>query len=285
MALGPQLGQCCGGVVWLLFESVRDAAWCAAVQDHVRAERACVIATVLDPGGARRPRLGATLVITGAGTVDGWGEPALEAEVVRAARRLLGGGQVATTLGACGRAILLDPVTREPPIVVFGAGHVGRALVSILGTLPCRVRWIDGRAEEFPPVLAENITVEVSDAPEEEVAAAQPGSSFVVMTHSHELDFAISARILRRGDFAYFGLIGSTAKRRRFERRLQLRGIGAEAVARMRCPVGISGPWGKHPGEIAVAVAAELLQVRSRRMTAIGAPATDPAANPRAVLI
>ncbi len=279
VALGPQLGQCCGGVVNLVFERIDDTAWCATVEKHVGAGLACVIATVLDAGSAECPPLGAKLVVTESGATGNWGDAALEAEVVRTARRLLGNGRATTTIGIAGRAILLDPVIREPPIVVFGAGHVGRALISILGVLPCPVLWIDGRAEQFPPALPANVSAEVSDAPELEVAVAPAGSLFVVMTHSHQLDLAICERILRRGDFAYFGLIGSAAKRRRFERRLQLRGIGADILARMHCPIGIPGLHGKHPGEIAVAVAAELQQVRSRRATA--ALSIAPGANSR----
>ncbi len=268
IALGPQLGQCCGGVVDLVFERVDDTAWCAAVEKHVGAGLACVIATVLDAGSAECPPVGAKLVVTESGATGNWGDAPLEAEVVRTVRRLLDDGRGTTTIRVAGRAVLLDPVIREPPIVVFGAGHVGRALVSVLGVLPCPVLWIDGRAAQFPPALPANVSAEVSDAPELEVGAAPAGSHFVVMTHSHQLDLAICERILRRGDFAYFGLIGSAAKRRRFERRLQLRGIAADALARMHCPIGIPALHGKHPGEIAIAVAAELQQVRSYRATA-----------------
>jgi xanthine dehydrogenase accessory factor len=68
------------------------------------------------------------------------------------------------------------------------------------------------------------------------------------------------ADALRRGDFGYFGLIGSRTKRTRFARRLEQRGIDPAAIARMTCPIGVEGVTGKGPEVLAVAVVAQLLQ-------------------------
>ena len=99
--------------------------------------------------------------------------------------------------------------------------------------------------------------------PAAEVAAAGPGACFLVMTHSHALDQALAEAILRRGDFRYFGLIGSLAKRRRFEQRLGALGFSPDILARMTCPIGIEGVDGKAPAVIAVAVAAQLLSLQA----------------------
>jgi xanthine dehydrogenase accessory factor len=112
-----------------------------------------------------------------------------------------------------------------------------------------------------------NVTVECTEMPQYAVERAPSGAAFLVMTHSHPLDLTLCEAILQRGDFAYFGLIGSTTKRAKFVKRLGARGLSDEAIARMVCPIGIPGVPGKHPGEIAVAVAAQLLMVR-----AAGAP-------------
>jgi xanthine dehydrogenase accessory factor len=149
-------------------------------------------------------------------------------------------------------------------IVLFGAGHVGRALVRVLADVDCKITWVDTREAEFPRQVPANVDVVCTDAPEAEVDAAGPGSHFVVMTHSHALDEAICERILRRDDFAYFGLIGSLAKRRQFEKRLEQRGTPRGRFAAMTCPIGIAGIPGKEPVTIAIAVAAELLQARAR---------------------
>jgi len=98
------------------------------------------------------------------------------------------------------------------------------------------------------------------------------------MTHSHSLDFALAERILARGDFRYFGLIGSATKRRRFEQRLAERGVARAALARMTCPIGIDGIDSKEPAAIAVAVAAELLQLRRHGAAGAESPPADVAA-------
>jgi xanthine dehydrogenase accessory factor len=104
----------------------------------------------------------------------------------------------------------------------------------------------------------------VTDAAVAEAGRAAPGSCFLVMTHSHALDFELVETILRRGDFAYCGMIGSATKRKTFENGLAKHGVPAAALARFTCPIGIPGIKGKEPSAIAIAVAAELLQLRGR---------------------
>ena len=144
-----------------------------------------------------------------------------------------------------------------------GAGHVGRAIVRLLDDLPCRVQWIDERESEFPvePSAAhiERVCVEPVEA---EVALAPPGACYLVLTHSHDLDMAITEAILKRADFAYLGLIGSATKRARFLHRFEARGIAPEVLARLTCPIGVPGIEGKEPEVIALGVVAQLLQQR-----------------------
>jgi xanthine dehydrogenase accessory factor len=149
----------------------------------------------------------------------------------------------------------------HPQVLLFGAGHVGRALAALLGSLPCRLLWIDERDDLFPAVLPANATIEISDDPESAVRNAAAGSYFIVMTHSHAIDLQLSERILRRGDAAWFGLIGSDTKRRLFRKRLAQRGLSEQQLAGMTCPIGIGGIDNKEPASIAVAVAAQLLQL------------------------
>ncbi|MCQ0029492.1 xanthine dehydrogenase accessory protein XdhC [Burkholderia glumae] len=160
---------------------------------------------------------------------------------------------------------LRDPVHAFAPmhVVLFGAGHVGHALVALLAHLPCIVQWVDTRDECFPDELPPNVQPEPTDTPEASVDAAPPGSYFLVMTHNHALDFALAERILRRDDFAYFGMIGSRTKRVKFERRLVGRGVAPARLADMICPIGVAGIVDKAPPAIAVAVCAELLQART----------------------
>ena len=152
---------------------------------------------------------------------------------------------------------------------LYGAGHVGRAIAALLATLDVEVDWIDEREEEFPEAVVAgqpwpaHIRKLCVDAVEDEVRHAPPGAYFLVLTHNHDLDLRITDAILRRGDFAYCGLIGSKTKRMRFIHRFEQRGIAHDAIARMTCPIGVEGIEGKEPAVIAVAVVAQLLQVRA----------------------
>lgn len=153
----------------------------------------------------------------------------------------------------------------EPPplftLQLYGAGHVGRAIVRLLATLPCVVAWIDERESEFPSgPLPPHITRVCVEPVEAEVASAPPGAFHLVLTHSHDLDLALMQAILARGDAGFVGLIGSATKRARFARRLRERGFDAAAMARVACPIGLPGITGKAPEVIAVAVVAQLLQ-------------------------
>lgn len=259
--LGAALGQCCGGSVDLLFEPVvADAAWLKPVHDAYASGRTCVLVSAA--AGANPGKR----VVFPDGALGSLGSARLDDAATVAARELLASGEA--TLRRVGNdqasaVLFLDPIRVVSfNIVLFGAGHVGRALVRTLTGVPCRITWIDERASEFPSELPVHARAVVTDAPDEEVDAALPESYFLVMTHSHALDQALAERILRRNDFSYFGLIGSATKRRLFERRMAERGVPKDRFARMTCPIGVRGITGKEPAVIALAVAAQLLQVR-----------------------
>ncbi len=182
------------------------------------------------------------------------------------------GGHVTLTLRPLDSTALAGWHLRPPllHLQLHGAGHVGRAIVRLLAALNVSVQWVDVRESEFPPLAAhETAHIErlCSDSPEHEVASAPPGSFFLVLTHSHDLDLRITEAILRRGDFAWCGLIGSQTKRARFLHRHEARGISAETLSRLTCPIGLPGIPGKEPETLAIAVVAQLLQVAHARVT------------------
>jgi xanthine dehydrogenase accessory protein XdhC len=152
-----------------------------------------------------------------------------------------------------------------PLVLLFGAGHVGKALATALAPLPVRVRWIDGRAGEFPEPAIEGPEVVVTERALAEVEAAPAGAAYLVMTHGHALDSMICAAILQRGDFAYLGLIGSRTKRAQFERGFRELGIPEERIARLVCPIGGGRIKDKRPSVIAALTAAELLHALAAR--------------------
>lgn len=155
------------------------------------------------------------------------------------------------------------PVWREPrlarQVVVYGAGHVGRALVRALAPLPFRVVWTDARAGACAGAPAGAQAFE-TPLPEAVAEAAAPNALHVVLTHSHALDLEIVAAVMARG-FGFCGLIGSATKRALFRRKLAERGVGPPAIDRLACPIGLPGLPDKRPAVIAASVAAQLLQV------------------------
>jgi len=253
------------------------SGWISAVAALANAGTPFVLVTVLEAKGSTPREAGAKMVVTAERIHDTVGGGHLELKAIERARELL--RQIpmpnapsihrfplGPSLGQCcgGEAtLLLEPVTQPAfEIALFGAGHVGKAVVKLLTDLSCRVRWIDSRADAFPDSIPANVVAMQSDDPEAEIDSLPPGCFVLVMTHSHPLDQRILEAALRREDFRYIGLIGSATKRARFLKRLAARGLSEAELARLTCPVGLPGIGGKQPAEIAVAIAAQLLQLR-----------------------
>ncbi len=255
----------------------------------LQAGTAAVVVEVIATKGSA-PREAGTRMLVSARRVHGTvGGGHLEFKAIESARVLLASGgaepieqhyPLGPALGqCCGGAVTLRLQRLQalhlaewalpPPrftLQLYGAGHVGRAIVKLLAGLPCRVQWIDEREDEFPrdlelPAHIERVCVEPVQA---EVDVAPARACYLVLTHSHDLDLAIAEAVLKRNDFAFFGLIGSRTKRTRFIRRFEQRGLPPEAIARMTCPIGVPGIEGKEPEVIAVAVVAQLLQATAR---------------------
>lgn len=162
-----------------------------------------------------------------------------------------------------------DEEAAQSEVLIFGAGHVGRALASAMALLPVRVRLIDQRVAELA-LAAPDVPTTLSPLPEAEVAGARPGTVFVVLTHDHALDFLVTAAALDRGDAAYVGMIGSETKLARFRSWRRKTGAKGDPAAGLTCPIG--GPSGdKRPAVIAAMVAAEIIG-------RLGAPQTAPPA-------
>jgi len=255
--LAARLGQCCGGVATLLFQSFDAEAqrWLETLEQSLSADAHAVLATAI-ARDSRQP-----VLLTPGATPQ-----TLPPDVLSAATELLAQRDAPPRVveHATGAWFVERVVANDFHVVVFGNGHVGRALIQVLGALPCAVTWVDAREEDFPAATPANVAIVATDLPEAEARAAAPASMFLVMTHSHALDFDLVAAILARGDARYVGMIGSRAKRAQLERRLGERGLDKAAIARVSCPIGIAGIEGRDPGTIAVAVAAELLQARER---------------------
>lgn len=232
----------------------------------------CVMVTVLEDRGSVPRDAGTKMLVTRDRLIATIGGGHLEHIATKMAREMLLAGErslkverfnLGARLGQCcgGMATLsFEPIgTAQKHLVVFGAGHVAKALLHIVSTLPFRVTWIDEREDVFPDELPRNVTKLVSDDPVAEVRDMSPNSYYLVMTHNHQLDFELAKAIIDRDDSAYFGMIGSLTKRKKFDMRLAQRGYNQQQINTMICPIGISMVNGKHPAEIAVSVAGELI--------------------------
>lgn len=260
--LGANCGQCCGGVVELLFEEIagEQTAWVKALS---ALDDAGVPAAMIT---SRQSRTNTVKVIV---TSDGWNvygdELKPDEDILAIAReKLLPGSGASREVAKPGYNVKL-PVLIEPVcstnfrVIIFGAGHVGAACATVLSTLDAQVDLVDSRPMflegQFPPNVR---PVAASDVAA--VVATIPAHSFyLVMTHDHALDFEICSRILKRRDAAFCGLIGSRSKRRRFEKRLRALGFAEPNIDSLTCPIGVDEISGKKPAHIAIAVAAQLL--------------------------
>jgi xanthine dehydrogenase accessory factor len=162
------------------------------------------------------------------------------------------------------------PSPKLQNVALFGGGHVGKAIVNILSTLPMQVMWIDSRDEIFPNELPSNVVCEHSDpvqAAVHDLSVISAGSHVLIMSFSHAEDLDIVAACLlrqrKRADLPFIGLIGSKTKWATFRHRLEDRGFSEAELAHVTCPIGVDGVKGKEPEVIAVSVAAQLLQLRS----------------------
>jgi len=143
-------------------------------------------------------------------------------------------------------------------VLLFGAGHVGRAVMLALAPLPYDVTWADPRPEAFPAAMPQNVEPFAGD-PLDTVASAPQGALAFIMSHSHPLDLAIADAALRNEAIAHVGVIGSATKRARFEKRLRESGVPEDRVRAMICPIGVGGIRSKLAAAIAVSVAAQVI--------------------------
>lgn len=223
-ALGPDMGQCCGGHVQALTE-IYDAARAEALPEDIHArgpgEQPLAVTRML-----AQARNGAGPVSDG--LIEGW-----MIETVRGARQ---------------------------PLWIWGAGHVGRALVDVLSPLPnFAITWVDTAADRFPEDVPEGVTCLPAAALAALVPYAPRDARHLIVTYSHAFDLALCDALLQHG-FDYAGLIGSKTKKARFRKRLSEAGHGPDPFARLTCPIG-DPALGKHPQQIALGVAAELLRL------------------------
>ncbi|MFC5419596.1 xanthine dehydrogenase accessory protein XdhC [Bosea eneae] len=245
-----------------------------------------VIVRITEAQGSTPREAGATMIVSAHGSAGTIGGGQLEFHCIDLARIMLdsGGPQqlidipLGPQMGQCcgGRVrVAMEPATaahletlrqdeakaaaERPQVLIFGAGHTGTALARSLALLPVAATLIDDRLGQFDEV-PETVAYVQLDDPETALAAARPGSAFVVLTHSHALDYRLAEAALLRGDALYVGMIGSATKRARFEASFRRRYPGSKALAGLTCPIGGSDVHDKRPEVIAALTSAELVR-------------------------
>ena len=286
-ALGPKLGQCCGGAVTLLTEVFGAAGLASAagaeiplpLVGRVGVGRAPPPGSGLPPspdpsppGGGEAPCTPARDGVAAAGLlqVDGavFARPLDARPMPLAVKRLLAAarGQGVAPRPQLVQGWFVEPVARpDRQLWLWGAGHVGRALVSVLAPLPgLAITWVDVGPERFPDALAENVRALPVADPALAVVLAPAEAEHLVLTFSHALDLELCHRLLSHG-FAGAGLIGSATKWARFRSRLAALGHRPDQIARITCPIG-NPALGKHPQAIAIGVASAFLTSTATRL-------------------
>ena len=241
-----------------------------------------VLVTIVKAEGSTPREAGARMLVTTQGFHGTIGGGTLEWLALAEAQSLLGKPNsmrlltksLGPDLGQCcgGRVTLqIETLTEEALVAeeqaqthlnLWGAGHVGRALVLALAPLPFKVTWWDVRDNAFPAATPENTSCRLGSPQDMQAGLV------VVMTHSHSLDFNVVDFALRQTQFTQVGLIGSATKAARFNKRLVEAGHGPEALSRLTCPIGSKTIKSKLPAAIAASVVVQLLQWQEMLTTA-----------------
>ncbi len=232
-ALGPELGQCCGGRVKLMFE-----LFTPALDGQVK-----ILADKNPPFQ--------TSGIIGAAHIE---------------RKLVAVSPVSNcAVHISGRCITEKFGEYRRPLYLFGAGHIGRELTRLLAGMPFAVTWVDARPGIFPPDTGADIRKINNPSPIDSLNDAPQDAFILIITHSHDLDFALVNKALDMGRFDFVGLIGSKTKKRRFIRRLEQNALQGAQIKQLVCPIGIDGISSKEPAIIALSITARLLREYEKR--------------------
>jgi len=257
---------------------INNTHWAEAAARLQNEGRRYVLITLLGVRGSTPRDNGTKMVVCDDEYFGTIGGGHLEYKVIEKATEILSTGEACQSLenvplGAklgqcCGGSVSVLFESFVPQLVniaLYGAGHVGRALVSILKDLPVNVFWVDSREAFLDAELPDNVEAVIDDEPVDAARRMPADTYHLVMTHNHGLDFDLCRAIVERDDAAYIGLIGSDTKWQRFQLRFDHRGVSPERVKKISCPVGLSAVPGKRPMEVAVSIAGELIGLYQAR--------------------
>ncbi|MBJ7537503.1 xanthine dehydrogenase accessory protein XdhC [Marinomonas transparens] len=253
--------------------------WIHALAEVEKAGQAWVMATVIGTQGSAPRESSSKMIITQDHTFDTIGGGQLEYAVCQKARDMLNNIATAThvlenfplaakTNQCCGGTVSVlleyfpEPMTK---ITIFGMGHVASTLVNVLGNMSAKITWVDSRenlvGERNDSPLPSNVQVCLYPSMLDHIEHMAGNDIALVMTHDHALDYQLVEALLDRKDCRFIGLIGSKTKALRFKKRLTSASFSSEEIESVHCPVGLPDVAGKKPFEIAISIAAQLVQI------------------------
>jgi len=255
-------------------QGLHHHSWLEAATELESRSESYVLVTLLSTAGSTPRASGTKMVVSEQNIYATIGGGHLEFKAIKHARQLIEQGetcqqvenfQLGASLGQCcgGQVMVLFEVfvSDQVTLDIYGAGHVAQALLPILGQLPIKVRWIDSRAELFPETIPDNVKKVIDEEPVQQVKLAAINTASLILTHNHQLDFALCQAILKQKNSLWLGVIGSDTKAKKFQYRLSQRGFTDKQIKHMICPVGLSQVAGKLPMEVAVSIAGQLVEL------------------------
>ncbi|WP_416653382.1 XdhC family protein [Candidatus Pseudothioglobus sp. Uisw_086] len=268
--LGASLGQCCGGYVNVMFESFiqSDAtnSWIETVSNLLQDNEDFIVATIVDSNSEIEFSCKKFVYLDGnlSPNID---DKKISSLITKSARDLLLLSDSPTIVqfenqsGALTEVCFEKVLTSEvQPVVVFGAGHISRALMPILINLPIKIYWVDDRAEQFDKYQGDTSQIDIICDDFVQSIPDLPDSSYcLVITYSHQIDFEICEKMITQNNFSYLGMIGSEIKGKKFRDRFHQKNFSEEVINKFICPIGDKQKFLKSPAAIAVTIAMDLI--------------------------
>ena len=268
--LGASLGQCCGGYVNVMFESFiqSDAtnSWIKTVSNLLQDNEDFIVATIVDSNSEIEFSSKKFVYLDGtlSPNID---DKKISSLITKSAKDLLLLSDSPTIVqfenqsGALTEVCFEKVLTSEvQPVVVFGAGHISRALMPILINLPIKIYWVDDRAEQFDKYQGDTSQIDIICDDFVQSIPDLPDSSYcLVITYSHQIDFEICEKMITQNNFSYLGMIGSEIKGKKFRDRFHQKNFSEEVINKFICPIGDKQKFLKSPAAIAVTIAMDLI--------------------------
>ena len=268
--LGASLGQCCGGYVNVMFESFiqSDAtnSWIKTVSNLLQDNEDFIVATIVD-GNSEIEFSSKKFVYLDGNLSPNIDDKKISSLITKSAKDLLLLSDSPTIVqfenqsGALTEVCFEKVLTSEvQPVVIFGAGHISRALMPILINLPIKIYWIDDRAEQFDKYQGDTSQIDIICDDFVQSIPDLPDSSYcLVITYSHQIDFEICEKMITQNNFSYLGMIGSEIKGKKFRDRFHQKNFSEEVINKFICPIGDKQKFLKSPAAIAVTIAMDLI--------------------------